>query len=171
MDVGCGTGESLCSLAGEDPETNFVGVELHQKSLHRAVEIAASDKLENILFVSADFHLLYPLLASESLRAVYLHFPDPGMKRRHEKRRIFSEKFLDRMHHALERNGRISVMSDHEEYFFGMLDLSEKDSRYERTHRERYLTGGRASGARSRFQRKWEDSHGRRALRFELAKR
>ncbi len=84
MDVGCGTGEFVCSLAAEDPEANFIGVDLHRKSLHRAVEIAASQRLENVVFVSADFHLLYPLFTPGSLRAVYLHFPDPGMKRRYK---------------------------------------------------------------------------------------
>lgn len=171
MDVGCGTGEFLCSLAREDPDANFIGIELHQKSLFRAVELSASQDLDNILFVSADFNLIYPLLVPESLRAVHLRFPDPGMKRRYHKRRIFSERFLGEMERALVPDGRISVMSDHEEYFFEMLALSERDARYEKLHRERYLTGGQENAVRSRFQRKWEDSHDREAFRLELAKR
>lgn len=171
IDVGCGTGEFLISLAREDPDANFVGIELHQKSLYRAVELCASEDLDNILFVSADFNLVYPLLAPESLRAVYLRFPDPGMKRRYHKRRIFSETFLSELNRALVPGGRISVMSDHEEYFFVMLDLSERDPRYQKLHRERYLMGGIENGVRSRFQRKWEDSHNREAFRLELAKR
>ncbi len=62
-------------------------------------------------------------------------------------------------------------MSDHEEYFFEMLALAERYGRWKKTHRERYLIGGLESAAPSRFQRKWEETHGRRALRFELAKR
>lgn len=170
LDVGCGTGEFVCSLARDDPEANFVGIDVHQKSLYRAVEIAASEGLENVLFVSADFHLIYPLLVPESLRVVYLRFPDPGMKRRHMKRRIFSKQFLDGMHRALEPRGRIDVMSDHEEYFFEMLDLAEKDGRWRKNHTERYLLGG-IDGDRTRFQRKWEETHGRQALRFALTKR
>lgn len=170
MDVGCGTGEFLCALACDDPEANFVGVELHQKSLYRAVEIAVSESLENVLFVSADFHLVYPLLVTGSLRSVYLNFPDPGMKRRYRKRRIFSEKFLDEMVRVLEPGGGLRVTSDHEEYFFEMLALAERDGRWRRAHEERFLLGGPDSGARSRFQRKWEEAHGRQALRFEFVK-
>src|SRR5215217_9267871 len=62
LEIGCGSGEFLCSLAQRDSEMNFVGVEVKQKSVYEAVATAASVELDNILFLRANFRLLYPLL-------------------------------------------------------------------------------------------------------------
>jgi tRNA (guanine-N7-)-methyltransferase len=167
LDVGCGTGEFVLALAGERPDANFVGVELHTKSLYRAVE-RADDELTNVKFIRADFRLLYPLLPDGRLRSVYLHFPDPGCKPRHERRRLFGEQFLERVHRALESRGTLSVMTDNEGYFFEMLALAEATEGWRKTHSERYLTGYE-TGPKSRFQRMWE-SRGRVPLRFKLEK-
>jgi tRNA (guanine-N7-)-methyltransferase len=169
LEVGCGTGEYLCSLADREPGANFLGVELHLRSLHRAVGIASALGLGNIIFVRADFTLMYPLLAPSSLRALYLHFPDPNMEPRFHKRRIFSESFLNEAHRALAPEGRLSVMTDHREFFSDMLALAERDERWGRSHEERYLVGFEVP-VKSRYQRIWE-GHGMPTLRFELVRR
>ena len=168
LEIGCGNGEFLCSLARRDRETNFVGVEVKEKSAHQAVARAAAD-LANILFVKANFRLLYPLLVPGSLRAIYLHFPDPNSRPKFRKRRIFSERFLDEIHAATTPDGRISVMTDHKDLFMEMLEVAEGDERWEKTHTERYLVSFEVESP-SRYQRIWE-GHGLPALRFELVKR
>lgn len=166
MEVGCGSGEFLCSLAAGSPGRNFVGVDVHLKSLYKGIESAAEAGLENIKFVSVDFRQAYPLLVPDSLDAVYLHFPDPGVKARDRKRRIFDRRFLDEMHRAVARGGYMSLVTDDEDYFGGMLALIEGDARWARTHEEPYLTGFEAE-VKSRFQRMWE-RRGRTVYRFEL---
>jgi tRNA (guanine-N7-)-methyltransferase len=166
LEIGCGTGEYLCALARRAPDVNFAGVELHAKSLHKAVEIADGLELENIRFIHANMLLLYPLLAPRSLEAVYLHFPDPNAEPRYHKRRVFTARFLDVMAHALVPGGLLSVMTDHSESFCRMLELADGDGRFATTHPERYLTGFEPE-VKSRFQRIWE-GYGLPTLRFEL---
>jgi tRNA (guanine-N7-)-methyltransferase len=168
LEVGCGTGEYLCSLAEHEPGTNFIGVDFHLRSLYTAIDTASRLDLENILFVKANFTLMYPLLEPASLRSIYLHFPDPNMEPKFRKHRIFSQRFLDHAHRALVPGGRLSVMTDHREYFFEMLAIAEPDRRWRRTHEERYLVGFEPR-VKSRFQRIWE-GHGIPTLRFELAR-
>jgi len=169
LEIGCGSGEFLCSLAKHNPGTNYVGVELRRKSIHAAVNLASAMSLDNILFVNADARLLSPLLVAESIQAAYLHFPDPVTRPKFENRRIFTGRFLDSMHEALTARGRLSVMTDHREYFEEMLRLVEGNDRWCKTHRARFLTGFDVE-AKSRFQRIWE-SHGKTTLRFEVTKR
>jgi len=168
LEVGCGDGAFLCSLAQEDRATNFVGVEVKRKSVHEAVARAASAGLENVIFLRANFWLLYPLLVPGSLRAVYLHFPDPNTRPKFRRRRIFTGRFLGEMHEATTSTGKISVATDHEDLFMEMLELAESDGRWENAHAERYLAGF-GTESPSRYQRIWE-GHGIPTLRFELVK-
>lgn len=168
LEVGCGSGEYLCHLARNAPEVNFVGVDLHMRSLHKAVWGARGAALPNIVFVRGDFKQMYPLLAPASLRAIYLHFPDPNTERKFHKRRIYSPRFLDEARRALAPGGRLSVMTDHTECFLEMLSLAEGRPGWERAHAERYLVGFEPE-VKSRYQRIWE-GHGLPPLRFELRK-
>jgi tRNA (guanine-N7-)-methyltransferase len=166
LEIGCGTGEFLRSRAESRPGTNFVGVDLHIKSLYRAVSGAAERELDNVLFVRADFNLLYSLLVPESLAAAYLLFPDPGMKERQRRRRIFSGRFLREIHRALETGGRIIAVTDHEGYFSQMLELAECAEGW-----ETMPDGGLDDlAAQTRFGSLWEE-RGRSANALTLVKK
>lgn len=166
IEAGCGTGEFLCAQAESRPGTNFVGVDLHVKSLHRAVSQASERGLENIVFARGDFNMIPALLQPESLRAIYVLFPDPGMKKRQQKNRVFSERFLREAHRALEPGGRVFAMTDHEEYFKQMLNLSRQAEGWE------WGSGEELSAeqmTRTRFQSLWE-GRGRTANALTLVK-
>jgi tRNA (guanine-N7-)-methyltransferase len=169
LEVGCGSGEYLCSLACKDPSANFVGVDRSLKALYLAVGLAAELKLENIKFLAADFRQLYPLLAASTLRATYLHFPEPlGKQSAIRKNRIFTPAFLDHIYQALRPGGTLSVVSDDETFFIQMLTIAEHDQRFVKAHDKRYLIGFEAD-TKSRFQRIWE-GHAVVPLRFILRK-
>jgi len=168
LEVGCGTAEFLCALAAKEPDVNFIGVDLSYRPLEKAVEIAAALALENIRFIYANFAQMYPLLEPSSLRRVYVHFPDPNMRPKFQRRRIITPAFLDAIHRALVPGGALSVMTDHEAFFLEMLTVLEADCRFEKTHAECYLIGFEPE-VKSRFQRIWE-RHGLPILRCELRK-
>jgi tRNA (guanine-N7-)-methyltransferase len=168
LEIGCGSGDFLCSLAAMEPATSFVGLDISLKSLHVAVEKARALALDNIKFIKAPVQLVYPLILPDSLQAVYLHFPDPCLRPKFRPRRIFTPDFLDEMHRVLSPQGRLSVMTDVPELFTSMLATVEADPRFEKTHPERYLTGFDRT-AKSRYQAIWE-RHGREPMRFEVRK-
>jgi tRNA (guanine-N7-)-methyltransferase len=168
LEIGCGTGEFLCALAARQPGTNFVGVDISLKSLYAAVERARSTGLDNVKFVKAAIQFVYPLLIPGSLHAVYLHFPDPCLRPKYRKRRVFNDTFLDQVQRALAPGGSLSVMTDVPELFTAMLGAIESDPRFEKAHAERYLVGFEHE-AKSRYQAVWE-RYGTSPLRFEVRK-
>jgi tRNA (guanine-N7-)-methyltransferase len=155
LEIGCGTGEFICSLAADHPNEKFLGIDFSKRAIYIAVNLAAMNVLDNILFIKADFKRLYPLLNPESLSMVYLHYPDPNYKSKQLKHRIFDKTFLDIMAIVLTVDGKISVVTDQEPFFMDMLTLVEKDSRFVKTHPERYLTNYEPK-TKSRFHRAWE---------------
>jgi tRNA (guanine-N7-)-methyltransferase len=169
LEVGCGTGEFLCSLARHEPEVNFVGIDVYPRALYKAVEQAAAQGLENILFIRAPVQFVYPLLDPNSIRTVYLHYPDPHLRARRQ-HKIFNQVFLDAVHMALESDGDLSVITDHESLFFEeILPLVEADARFEKRHEERYLVGYEPE-TKSRYQKMWE-KHEVAPLRLLITKK
>jgi tRNA (guanine-N7-)-methyltransferase len=168
LEVGCGTAEFLCSLAAREPEVNFVGVDIARRPLYKAVAVASSLQLTNVRLLHANFAQLYPLLEPCSLRQVYVHFPDPNTRPKFHRRKLVTPAFLDAVHLALVPGGGVSLMTDHTALFQELLAVVEADSRFQRTHAERYLIGFE-SETKSRFQRIWE-RHGLSILRLEVRK-
>ena len=168
MEVGCSTGEYLCSLAQATPDHNFLGVEINLKSLYLAVQNAATLGLDNILFIKVPIQSLYQLIPSDALSAVYMHFPDPYLHPKYRTRRMFTPEFLDKMYVTLVPGGKISIVTDKEELFWDMLAIVEHDPRFEKTHTERYLTGFEPR-VKSRYQEYWE-RHDSTVYRFEVRK-
>ncbi|MGB0384502.1 MAG: tRNA (guanine(46)-N(7))-methyltransferase TrmB [Ardenticatenaceae bacterium] len=169
LEVGCGTAEFLCSLAAQEPGVNFLGVDVWTKVVYEAVRTAAAQGLDNIKLIRAPFEFTHHLLVPNSLRKVYVHYPNPHLRSRGQ-HKVFNAAFLDAIYEALEADGRLHVVTDHRELFFEeMLPLVEEDERWEKTHEERYLVGYDPP-VKSRYQLMWE-KHGVEPLRFEVKKR
>jgi len=169
VEIGTGSGETLVSLAAQDPGINFLGIEVSTRAAAYATALAAEGRLDNLRILRANFKLLTPLLEAESWRRVYLHFPDPVHKRSDLKRSVFTAKFLDAMASTLVPGGELSVASDKPAFFFAMLELAEGDARFEKAHADRYLEGLKIP-VKSRFQLFWERK-GIEPLRFVLRRK
>ncbi|MFN2145278.1 MAG: tRNA (guanine(46)-N(7))-methyltransferase TrmB [Anaerolineales bacterium] len=167
LDIGSGTGEYIHAMAQTHLDEYFLGVEISRRVTYYAVKQAAQEGLENLKFIKADFRLLYPLFAPASLENVYLNFPDPnygGQKNR--KNRVFSPEFLDLIAKALIPEGRLQVVTDQQPFLIDMLEIAEEDTRFCKTHSERFLTDF-SPPTKTRFQRAWE-KFDRPVYRFEL---
>jgi tRNA (guanine-N7-)-methyltransferase len=168
LEIGCSTGEYLCSLAAANPALNYLGIEISLKSLYVAVHNASERGLDNILFIKAPAQDTYRLMPPATLQAVYIHFPDPSLHPKYRKRKLLNQTFLDKMHEALVPGGTLSFVTDKEELFREVLPLLEGDRRFERTDEERYLTRFEPA-VKSRYQLYWE-RHGGSIFRIEVRK-
>ncbi len=169
VEIGPGSGEFLCDMAGSQPEANFLGIEVSHRAAAACAALAADQGLSNLRVLRADFKLLRPLLPTAGWAMVYLHFPDPPHKSGDLKRRIFDQAFLDNMAITLAPGGKISVASDKPDFFFRMLEIAEASPRFKVKHAERYLKGLEVR-VKSRFQQFWERK-GVQPLRFILQKK
>jgi tRNA (guanine-N7-)-methyltransferase len=166
LEIGCSTAEFLCEQARRNPDHNFLGIEISLKPLHYAVQNAASMGLDNIMFLKAPAQETYRLMEPNSLHTVYMHFPDPALHPKFRKRKLLTRSFLDRMQDLLVPGGILSLVTDKEELFEDVLNLIEREPRFERTHPERYLLGYEPH-VKSRYQVYWE-KHGSTIYRVEL---
>jgi tRNA (guanine-N7-)-methyltransferase len=130
VDLGCGDGSFLCEMARQFPKKNFLGIERLTKRVEKIRSKA--EKIENVRVLRADtlFAVRY-LLPECSVEALYLLFPDPWPKRRHQLRRIFTSDFLDAIAAALQKHGVLHVATDQLDYFQQIERLSGAHLRFQ----------------------------------------
>lgn len=122
VELGIGKGRFLLDAAARHPESNYLGVEWAAKYLRLAVERARRRGLENLRFAHGDAREFVEFfMASASVRAIHVYFPDPWPKKRHHKRRLLDEAFLAEAARVLEPGGRLWIATDHDDYFQSIL--------------------------------------------------
>jgi tRNA (guanine-N7-)-methyltransferase len=118
LEIGSGKGQFLATAGSANPRHNFLGVELSRKYARLAAERVARLALPNVRVWRGDAGLvLARLIPPASVRVVHVYFPDPWWKRRHKKRRVFTETLVSDVERAICDGGELRVASDVEEYF------------------------------------------------------
>lgn len=124
VEMGSGKGLFLAGAAAENPERNFLGVELAARYARFAAARLARKELTNAVMVSGDgLRLFREFLPDSSICAIHVYFPDPWWKKRHKKRRVMNPAFLADIQRTLVPGGELHFWTDVQEYFIGTLAL------------------------------------------------
>jgi tRNA (guanine-N7-)-methyltransferase len=67
----------------------------------------------------------------ESVAAVHVYFPDPWWKRKHRRRRVFTDEFVDQCARVLKPGGLLHSWTDVGEYFEVISALVDHHSAFE----------------------------------------
>ena len=131
LEIGFGNGDVLLSMGSDHPDINLIGAEVHESGIGHALIGIKARELQNIRLVQHDaMEILENMLAPSSLAKVLLLFPDPWHKKRHHKRRIVQQDFLDAVARALVPGGVLHCATDWEEYGQWMIERLEADPRF-----------------------------------------
>lgn len=128
LELGMGRGKFLTTLAENNPEINFIGIETKEEVLLRAVEKANEKELKNILFLWADVNKIEEYFKEKEINNVFVNFCDPWPKKRWAKRRLTHERFLEMYKRILVNFGEVHFKTDNEKLFeFALNEFSKGD--------------------------------------------
>jgi tRNA (guanine-N7-)-methyltransferase len=117
LEIGFGNGETLVQQAAEHPESDFLGVEVHEPGVGHCLLQAREAGITNLRLIRHDaIEVLEVMIPPASLARVNLYFPDPWPKKRHHKRRIVQPAFLGLVADRLAPGGSLNVATDWENY-------------------------------------------------------
>ena len=126
IEVGMGKGKFLMTLAQQNPDVNYVGIERYTSVLLRALQKMEENPLPNLVFLCMDATDLEKVFAEEEVSKIYLNFSDPWPKDRHARRRLPSKEFLARYDKILKKDGNLEFKTDNRGLFdFAMEELEE----------------------------------------------
>ena len=118
LDVGCGRGLFLFNASTTRPETNFLGSEVDMHEGRRGAKRLLKKAQPNARVIGGDANfLLDKMIRQASLAAVHVYFPDPWWKRKHRRRRLFTDLFVDRAARVLQPGGLLHMWTDVADYF------------------------------------------------------
>lgn len=112
LEIGFGGAEHLLWQASQNPDVTLLGVEPFLNGVVKAVSGLTQDGLTNIRLHRGDARDVIKLLPDNSLERVFVLFPDPWHKARHNKRRIINMEFLEDLHRVIKPGGTFRFGSD-----------------------------------------------------------
>ncbi len=124
LEIGFGMGASLVTMAQNNPQQNFLGLEVHAPGVGACLASAKEANVENLRVMCHDaIEVLENMIPDNSLRMVQLFFPDPWHKARHNKRRIVQVPFAEQVMRKLKLGGVFHMATDWEDYAKHMLEV------------------------------------------------
>lgn len=129
MEIGFGMGQSLVEMAAAQPDTNFIGVEVHRPGVGRLLHAMLEREVDNIRVYCDDaVAVLESCIGAGMLDGVQVFFPDPWHKKRHHKRRLIQPDFVDLLCRRLAPGGFLHLATDWENYAEQMMEVLSAES-------------------------------------------
>lgn len=130
LEVGAGKGRFVTGMAKKHPEVNFIAFETIEEVLLRALETYTAEQEEilpeNVRFVWCNADVLEEVFGENEVDRIYLNFSDPWPKKRHFKRRLTAEGYLEKYKKVLAPNGEIHLKTDNADFFAFSVENLER---------------------------------------------
>jgi tRNA (guanine-N7-)-methyltransferase len=124
VEVGFGNGEALAEMAHQAPETDFLGIEVHQPGIGRLLRQLDREGIGNVRVAASDaVEFLRDRVADATLAGVRIWFPDPWPKKRHHKRRLIQAPFVQLLARKMAPGAILHLATDWVPYAEHMLEV------------------------------------------------
>jgi tRNA (guanine-N7-)-methyltransferase len=129
IEIGMGKGQFILTLAKQNPQINYIGIERYSSVLLRALEKFDTEEfceLTNVRFICMDAMELPDVFEAEEVEKIYLNFSDPWPKKRHARRRLTSTVFFAQYDKVLAKDGVVEFKTDNRPLFEFSLEQVEE---------------------------------------------
>ncbi|MGT2830051.1 tRNA (guanosine(46)-N7)-methyltransferase TrmB [Streptococcus hillyeri] len=117
IEVGSGKGGFITGMALQNPDINYIGIDIQLSVLSYALDKVLESGAQNVKLLRVDGSSLTNYFEDGEVSLMYLNFSDPWPKTKHEKRRLTYKTFLDTYKQILPENGEIHFKTDNRGLF------------------------------------------------------
>lgn len=125
LEIGSGKGQFLLLMSRKFPEINFVGIERNVTCCGFTAKKLVENEVKNAKLIFDDAERVLINAKDESIDNIFLNFSDPWPKKRHSKRRLTSERFLDQYYRVLKSGGNLIIKTDNDDLFAFSKEMFE----------------------------------------------
>ena len=142
LDIGCGKGRFLLSMATLEPSWNYLGFEIREPLVQDANTWRDELVLTNLHYLFCNVNNSLKLLSTlpvGTLQRVTIQFPDPWFKNRHSKRRLVQADLVTELASYLSVGGVVFLQSDIEALAIEMRDRFDANPAFQRQATQNWL--------------------------------
>jgi tRNA (guanine-N7-)-methyltransferase len=124
LEIGFGMGDATAQIAAARPDTNFIGIEVHEPGVGALLKRIGEQGLTNLRLVRHDaVEVLEHMVAPASLAGIHVFFPDPWHKKKHHKRRLVQPALVRLLVTRLAPGAYLHCATDWQPYAEQMLEV------------------------------------------------
>jgi tRNA (guanine-N7-)-methyltransferase len=113
LEIGFGMGEATAIIAKNHSNNGYIAVDVHPPGIGKLLARIVENDLTNLKVIEDDVHVVMQhMIPDNSLDGIHLYFPDPWPKKKHNKRRIVNDGFLQLIHPKIKTGGFIHIATD-----------------------------------------------------------
>ena len=116
LEIGCGKGKFIIEKAKQNPNINFIAVELLENIIVMAAESAKTEKLNNLKFFNCGADYLPRYIKKNSIEKIFLNFSPPFAGKRYENRRLTKPELVNNYRDYLIDNGVVEQKTDDKDF-------------------------------------------------------
>ena len=117
VEIGFGMGTATAIIAEQNPNINYLGLEVHTPGVGRLLGNIRDNNLQNLYIIEHDaMEVLEFMIPDNSVSGFHVFFPDPWPKKKHHKRRLMQRPRTNLLAKKLYAGGYIYMATDWEPY-------------------------------------------------------
>ncbi len=117
LELGTGTGTHFAHYAQNNPDHCVIGIERKYKPLIQTIRRAVNAGCTNARGVRYHADFISDIFAKEELDNVFIHFPDPWVKKRKAKNRLIQPEFLEELYEMQKSGAFLEFKTDDKNYY------------------------------------------------------
>ena len=128
IELGCGKGGFISQIASENPNIDYIAIDLVDAMLglaKRNIEQKYNEnkkEIDNIIITRYDIERILNILNLEdNVKRIYINFCNPWPRGKHHKKRLTHIRQLDKYKQFLQKNGEIFFKTDDDSLFADSL--------------------------------------------------
>ena len=131
VEIGFGNGETLVAQAAANPDRDHLGIEVHEPGVGHCLLRAEEAGVDNVRIIAHDaIEVLGRQVPRSSVSRLNLYFPDPWPKKRHHKRRIVQDAFVELVAERLIDGGTLNIATDWADYAEHIDEVLARSDRF-----------------------------------------
>ncbi|MBN2719411.1 MAG: tRNA (guanosine(46)-N7)-methyltransferase TrmB [Deltaproteobacteria bacterium] len=112
LEIGFGRGQFIRERA-VNASIKILGIETKRKLVYLCEQKARLQKIENLMVMHGDAREVIARMQPEGVfQSVFIHFPDPWWKARHQKRKVVTDDVTENVVRLLKPGGHYFVQTD-----------------------------------------------------------
>ncbi len=123
LELGCGKGEYTIGLAKNNPNKNFVGVDIKGNRIWTGASYATENKLLNVAFIRTRIDFIDYCFSEGEVDEIWITFPDPQPQKTRVRNRLTNPIFLNRYKKILKPNGLVHLKTDSTSFYEYTLEV------------------------------------------------